>query len=624
MATRDMQKSTACVCLIALLCAALACGPSEKKGEAPSRGAQPPAPAVAGPANKAGKPSLLLITIDTWRWDYVGASDSGRVATPNLDRLAREGVYEPECETPCPLTTPAHSSLLTGLLPLHHGVLDCISYALPARVPTLAEAFLGKGFTTAAFVSSLSLDKRYGLAHGFRTYDEGSMVNARGANPDRPERDGGETTDAARGYLSSQPSSVPLFVWIHYYDLHMPYRKRPSLEAAYPGRPYAAQAAFVDSEVGKLLEALGADKGRAWRIVIVGDHGEGLGDHHEMGHGTALYRSTLHVPLIIWPKPERALAHAKPWRLEDLAPTVRQWFALPAQAGDGQSLFAGEGAARFLASLTIQPSIQYGVNPCLGMRRGPLMYIRHGLEELYDLSADPEEARDLSRDQARKRDLEELRAACNEAFPPERLQAAASAAIQTQDADLNALRGLGYVGGFVPALKELQRADIQKVCEDEAAFYAAEDAYKRDRAASPMKQAYESLLASYPRAALFYQKFGIFLLSQDDREGAAIAFERAVKLNPRDTTSLVNLAGLELAAGKVERAKALYEAVLALDANDPVAHKNLGIIYQGFLKDPAQAVAHYKRYLELGPDADEDMIRKYIQDQEGKPPGPAR
>ena len=585
------------------LCAGYSCRRAEKR---------PAGNAVAN-TTAPGSPSFLLMTLDTWRWDHLGASGSGKVATPTLDRLAQEGVYEPEAETPCPLTTPAHATILTGLLPLRHGILDVISYRLAEGAPTLAEAFRAKGYGTAAFLSSRTLDRRFGLSRGFETYDEGNPGGGGNPGADAPGRDGAETTRAAVEFLRAQPPGAPLFVWIHYYDAHLPYRPRPVQDARYPGKPYAAQVAFMDDEAGKVLSALRADTGRSWRMIVVGDHGEGLFDHHESTHGMALYRSTLHVPLLFFPKPDKPLAHARPWRLEDLSPTVREWCGLgPADGSDGTSLFRTGGEGRLLPSLTLQPSIYYGVNPCLGVRKGSLMYMRHGVEELFDLAADPDEGRDLSTDPSHRKELGELRAACKAAFPSEKLQTAASSTVPEHAADLQNLRALGYLGGFVPGLGSLQRADIRKVCDDQAAFDEAKKSYQQNQNAAAMRRAYEDLLARYPGAALYYKEFGVFLIRRKDNPAAAQAFERAIRLNPGDIMSLANLGGLELEAGRADRARALYEAVLGLDPDDPVAHKNLGIIYAGYLKDPAKAVQHYKKYLEIAPDSDAALVRAYI------------
>jgi tetratricopeptide (TPR) repeat protein len=349
-------------------------------------------------------------------------------------------------------------------------------------------------------------------------------------------------------------------------------------------------------------------------VLVVGDHGEGLGDHGELAHGFALYRSTLHVPSILFPKPAKPLLHAKPWRMEDLGATVREWFDLtPLNASDGESLFDRGKDQRLLPSSTVLPSIQFSVNPSLGMRKGNLMYMRQGSEELYDLATDPDENRDLARDPTHRSDLEKLRAACDAAFPVERLQAVAVPTVENTPVELQGLQGLGYVGGFVPPFGNLQPADLHRVMEDDARFERIRETYRKDRNHEGMIQAYRTILDKYPRAAPYWKNYGLLLL-QLGRQGDALpVFERAAQLNPRDAGSLVNLGSLYLIKGEVPKAKVLFELALAVNDTNAVAHKNLGIIYATTLKDPAKAVMHYKRYLELGPDADAKIIRDYVQ-----------
>src|SRR5262249_24607994 len=114
-----------------------------------------------------GRPSILLVTIDTWRWDFLGASGRGRVATPALDALAARGLYIPRVQTPCPLTTPAHATILTGLTPHHHGVRDNIHFRLRPGVETLATVLSRAGYHCEAVVSGATLRREYGLDRGF-------------------------------------------------------------------------------------------------------------------------------------------------------------------------------------------------------------------------------------------------------------------------------------------------------------------------------------------------------------------------------------------------------------------------------------------------------------------------
>jgi len=575
----------------------------------------PPTPATrAAPA-----PSLLLVTIDTWRWDHIGVSGSGKVQTPALDRLARGGVYERELLTPYPLTTPAHASLFTGLNPLRHRVLDCMSYALPGDIPTLAEAFRARGYQTGAVVSGDTLKRRYGLTRGFDAYDDSGMQNRYADDPMPASRDGAATTQLALTALKGLRPGQPAFLWVHYFDLHTPYRSHPAYEAKYPRSRYAAQVAFVDDQVAALVAALGADDTRSWRIVIVGDHGEAFGEHHEIGHGYTLYRPTLSVPFIAYPRPEPGFVHARPWGLIDLEPTLREWFALGANPGvDGESLLGSGTPGRCLYSLSLLGSLMFNVNPVFGVRRGEAMYMKHAVEELYDVSTDPDEAVDLSAVAARGKELSAARDLCGAAFPPQSIQAVLDPTLQSTQAELDSLRGLGYIQGATPKMSEVQRADIRRVLDDFNAVQKARETLLRSGDTKSLRATYDAFLKKYPRAASVYRAYGRLMLQTKDYPAAFEAFERAVRLNPNDPDSLLNLGTLYLQLRHDPKAAAvLLERSLGLSEAEPIAHLNLGILYSDYLKDPRKAYPHLKRFLELDPENGEaPRIRAVVKKME--------
>lgn len=578
-----------------------------------------PSPCGAGSGADGGpaKPSLLLITIDTWRWDHIGVSGAGKVRTPNLDALAREGVYDRWTVTPCPLTTPAHASLLTGLSPMRHGILDCVGYAMKPGVRTLAEEFAEAGYRTAAFISGDSLARRYGLNRGFEVYDD-SGISKR--SPDDwlfGTKDGALTTEAAAAYVRAH-SGDPLFLWVHYFDLHEPYRRRPAYDGQYPGRPYAAQVAFEDEQVGKLLSVLRSDKGRQWRTVVVGDHGEGLGDHGELSHGMALYGSTLHVPLILYPKPLSPLRHALPWSLMDLAPTIREWFGLPRSSRqEGESLFGAGGEDRLIPVLTLMPTFALYVNPALGVRKGDFSYTRFGSEELYDLKADPGETRNLMSSPSHKKVLKELRAGCSAAYRGETLQTLVQPTLETSGEDLEALRGLGYIGGFAPKMAELQKAELRTVLADYYRLQRLKEESFRNRNPGQAVEAYAVMAARYPRAPGLLSNYGKVCLQAKDFVQAQKIFERVIRINPKDADALINLGTLYLAQGRPERAKVLLEAALQLNPDDTTCLENLGILYGDVLKQPEKAIPLFKRYLELEPGSpDAPKIRAFLAREE--------
>lgn len=162
------------------------------------------------------KYNVLLITLDTFRADRVGR------LTPNLQRLARESVRFASADSPVPLTLPAHCSILSGELPLHHGVRNNGASSFPPDRETLATVLSLAGYRTGAFVSSFVLDRRFGLARGFERYDDEIPRDATNeANNLEAERRGDVTVDRALAWLRN-PAGRPFFAWVHLYDAHAP------------------------------------------------------------------------------------------------------------------------------------------------------------------------------------------------------------------------------------------------------------------------------------------------------------------------------------------------------------------------------------------------------------------
>src|SRR5438270_7699196 len=215
-------------------------------------------------------PSVLFITIDTFRADRLGAE------TPALSGLAREGIRFDAADSPVPLTLPAHSSLLSGLLPLHHGMRNNGVGVFPAARQTLATRFAASSYRTGAFVGSFILDHRFGLDRGFERYDDEIVRNVTDSSGTfDAERRGAEVVDRALAWLR-QNDARPFFAWVHLYDAHAPYAP----PAPYP-QTYDGEIAYVDAQVARLLAA--GDRSNT-AIVNGGDHGEALGGHRQPTH----------------------------------------------------------------------------------------------------------------------------------------------------------------------------------------------------------------------------------------------------------------------------------------------------------------------------------------------------
>jgi len=295
-------------------------------------------------------PGVVLVSIDTLRADRVGAYGSSAGLTPNLDRMAATGVVFENAWTTAPLTVPAHTSMLTGLLPPVHGLrTNARGQRLPAATArpyaTVAEVFRREHYRTAAFVSASVLrGARTGLDAGFDVYDDVAAA-APGALHDS-ERDGVETVDAALAWVRS--SEERFFLWVHLFDPHAPYDAPPPWGAGSShvgdAEGYDAEVRYADHALGRLRDGLrDAGFGDAV-IVVVSDHGEGLGAHGESTHGYLLHEETLHVPFVISAPGLVAEGgrRQEPVSVGDVAPTLvtLAGISLPPMM-DGRPLFAG-------------------------------------------------------------------------------------------------------------------------------------------------------------------------------------------------------------------------------------------------------------------------------------------
>src|SRR5689334_2034837 len=199
----------------------------------------------------APRPSILLVTLDTTRYDAIGAD------TPNIAAFAKTARRFTQAYCTTPQTLASHGSMMTGLYPAGHGVHENGRY-FSDKTPMLAERLKADGYATAAFVSAFAVARRFGLARGFDVYDDDF-------GPNREQRPADETTDRALAWLA-RTSAQPRFVWVHYYDPHFPYTPPEPFASRYAGRPYRGEVAFMDQELGRLL--------KAWpgAVIVVADH----------------------------------------------------------------------------------------------------------------------------------------------------------------------------------------------------------------------------------------------------------------------------------------------------------------------------------------------------------------
>ena len=541
------------------------------------------------------KRNFLLVTIDTWRADYISASGSGRVQTPFLDRLAREGSFIPRVDAPAPLTTPSHASILTGLYPSNHGIRDNSHFKLKDDVKTMPELFREKGYRTIAVVSAAPLRRVYGLDRGFDVYDDRG-IGVEGDEALVPSsRDAGRSASRALEAVGASKGGG-LFVWLHLYDPHYPYEPPQEFRRKCPGDAYAGEVAYVDKVIGGFVTQLVKEKRGSWSVLVTGDHGEGLGDKGEMTHGFLLYKQTREVPLILW-ESEKKTPHfglgAK--GLVDILPAVIELFSLDHCKCDGVSLFLNTSGTRWLFSEAIGPLMDFCLNPALLARKDEKVYIRHGTSaEVYRGGDEERNIAHSEKSFSAAADAELKRLFGDNPVP--------SPNMKLNEDELRALAGLGYIGSSAGAPRKVTPCDLRDFSSDFSKYYSAAD---EERARGDFDSAlshYDKMISKYPNAPVLRVDKGYLLMDMERYGEAKHEFLACLKLDGRNANALLNLGNIADKEGNFKEAEKFYISALKCDDGKASAHYNLGIFYAENGKS-VQAIEHLRRFVELAPNA---------------------
>jgi len=538
--------------------------------------------------DKASRRDVFLITIDTLRADHVHCYGYDRVQTPSLDQLAKQGVRFTQAFTPSPITNSSHASILTGLLPSAHGVSD-FGVPLAASHLTLAETLKKRGYRTAAFIGAVILDSKAlapGLDRGFEFYDNFPAQSETKSRWGRVERRGMEVVEHAETWLNAHPAG-PHFVWVHLYDPHDPYEPPPPYSEIYKDRLYDGEIAYADSALGHFLAYL---KKQGWYesslIVVVGDHGEGLGEHHEDTHGIFLYDSTTHVPLLVKLPEQREAGRTveAQVRTTDIMPSILEVLGVLAPARlDGESLgpfLTGTGAApRTVFGETDYP-LRFGWAPLRSVRKEGLKFIEAPKPELYDLPSDPNELQNHyvpwdPRVQKLRKILAELSA--KSPAPAKTSPATVSAGT------IDELHALGYLGSAdagsatdvpEPSLLPDPKDKIEEQNLLHTAMMASEDG-ETDKA----RAALEKVLQLDDRSVLALSQLGRLEMSSGNYAKAAGYLRRAYAARPDDAAAAFEYGrALEL-SGDLPGARDALHASLKLNPNQFAARLSLGRVY---------------------------------------------
>jgi arylsulfatase A-like enzyme len=546
---------------------------------------------VAASAARDAPPStpVILISIDTLRADHLSAYGYSKIHTPHLDSFAQGGTRFARAEAQIPLTLPSHTSLFTSTYPFQNRVEENGERVLPGAV-TLASVLRAQGYKTAAFIGSDFLDKRFGLDQGFDVYD--SPFNLEGARVRNPysmtlRRDGYFVGRAARLWLSANRGQ-PVFAFVHLYDLHMPYDLHPGFrpgDAAYlrGASGYDAELAYVDRVLGEFREFL--IKAGWWEkslVVVLSDHGEGLGEHRESDHGYFIYESTLWVPLIVhWPSGAAgypAVANL-PCGLIDVAPTILDFLRLPAPASFvGRSLLGtlktGEaGGTRPVYSESLYAHDAFGWAPLRSLRAGKYKLIDAPKAELFDLAADPREQTNLvARNSAVASELHAELDALLAHYAP----AAAPPTPSLSPDTVAELESLGYLAAQPPVKEDRAAPDPKDRLEEYRLYAAALVALEAGRASAALPQ-FREILDRDPSNTLARYHLGECYLKNEQPEAARREWTTTLKLHPGYAPAAEALGEYWLEREDYAKARRRFAQVVALTPESFTGHFELGV-----------------------------------------------
>ncbi|MGH9616544.1 MAG: sulfatase-like hydrolase/transferase [Acidobacteriaceae bacterium] len=596
-----------------------------------SRPSQPTAARSLKPIN------VVLITLDTVRADHLHCYGDAKIKTPNIDALAASGVLFEKAVAQTPLTQPSHASMFTGENPNVHNVRDTGGFALQPSSVTMATILRRHGWDTAAFISASVLKKMFGFNQGFTTYDD-QLLHSDSNNP-VSTRAANVTADRAIQWVN-QESRQPFFMWVHLYDAHFPYNPPAQFRKEYPHDPYDAEIAFEDQQLGRILDSVRKksppDK---TLIVLLSDHGEGLGDHGEYDHGIFLYDSTVRIAWIMaGPRVPAGLRVQQQAREIDLLPTVLDLMGGKASgAVQGTSMvpaFSGKPVATdYSYEETLYPKINMGWSELRGIHTAHWMYIRAPRPELYDLDNDPAEMNNII--DSHPKEYRELDAQLKKASRLGSSDTETVAFKQMDQQTMDQLKSLGYAAGFsgpsfqlngkgddpkdhLATLKVLHAVDLSSpgLSSTKRDIELLRDALNQDPGNPTL---YESLVDKYEAAGEYSQAIqacqealrhtaldGMILsrlanlyLRTGNLKEAISYYQQAEQQNPLDVEGQNDLATAYLQSGQLANAERVFRWVLAIQPYAP-AYNGLGIIADK-RNDVSAARKNFEQAVQLSP-----------------------
>ncbi len=518
------------------------------------------------------KAPVILISIDTLRSDRLPFYGYGGVETPALSALRADSILFENAWSHVPMTLPSHAALFTGLLPDKNGVHDNLGYTLNPRVPTLAELLRKAGYATGGAVTSRVMNGNSGIGRGFDLWDDDIYASRSFQGFGSVQRPGDDARASMEAWIEGQ-GDRPFFAFLHLYEPHTPYEPIEPFKSRYAD-PYDGEIATVDAITGRFLDFLKA-KGIYDRalVILLSDHGEGLGDHGEDEHGVFLYREVLQVPLLVKLPGGEALASRSvsvPVQLSDIYTTIGQGAGLPefvAPAGTVSVIDVADGLVlpdRRIYAETFFPRLHFGWSELRALIDDRWHYIEAPRPEFFDLKNDPGQKANLVEGKpdafrSMRIEMEKLRTSF-----------AAPSAVDPEMA--KKLASLGYISSGATAgdgplddpKDHVETVRLMKAAVHE--FDAGNPEITRAIA--------ERLLAQNPRMLDIWELYAQALAKLGRTDEAVSALRKTIELGPPGSTQYVrSTANHCLQMGKPEEGK--RHAELAKQMGDPAGDEIL-------------------------------------------------
>jgi arylsulfatase A-like enzyme len=572
--------------------------------------------------------NVVLITFDTTRADFLGCYGRENAGTHNLDRLATNGFLFEHSLSSNPVTQPAHSTILTGVYPMAHGVRDNSLFKLSDERVTLAEILRDAGWATGAAIGGFPLVREFGLAQGFEFYDDDITANRedfRGRPGQRQgqtwydERPAAEVNDAILPWLREHIDDR-FFIWLHYWDPHRPFNTPAPYGVLYAHDPYQGEIAYADDSLGVILRQLeAAGVYDRTMVIMTSDHGEGNREHNELTHAFLAYDTTLHVPLIM-KVPGMEGGHRLKQRVGtvDIVPTVLDLIGVA-----GPDDLQGRSLASIMGEPTrddepppqyysesLSPRLTHGVGELRVLYEGTWKYIHGPRPELFDVAQDPKELRDLSSQHPEER--ARLESALGRFISEYASAEAVDAAHEVDEETRRRLEALGYldtggegaqaveetlISGGIPPQDRVGDINLATRLRGQIGggeFGAARATVGRLLEGAPQNAFYRAMLARV-------------LVGLDEPLEAAAVVEETEQLGGSQQAVLLDVAKTIFDAGERERGRLLAAKIVA--AEDTAVGRVLLASMAREVGDAESVMPELERALELN----DDLVPAYIE-----------